>query len=125
MVEDVSSIALGGYYNRAKDLIVISDKENDTRKALVMLHEYSHALLHNTSAPSLPREVKEFEAQTLAVRLMQHYGFPIPHNEQEYIVSYLTVACQNPAFKMDESLNRLAKQFIYARDRITAQLNEI
>lgn len=125
MVEDVSSIALGGYYNRAKDLIVISDKENDTRKALVMLHEYSHALLHNTSAPSLHREVKEFEAQTLAVRLMQHYGFPLPHNEQEYIVSYLTVACQNPAFKMDESLNRLAKQFIYAKDRITAQLNEI
>lgn len=61
----------------------------------------------------------------MAVRLMQHYGFPIPHNEQEYIVSYLTVACQNPAFKMDESLNRLAKQFIYAKDRITAQLNEI
>lgn len=90
-----------------------------------MLHEYSHALLHNTAAPGLPREVKEFEAQTLAVRLMQHYGFPIPPNEQEYVVSYLSAACQHPSFELDRSLERMAKQFSHARERITIQLSEI
>ena len=121
-VEDVTSISLGGYYNKHSNCIVISDKENDTRKAIVMLHEYAHALLHNTSAPTLPKEVKEFEAQTLAVRLMQHYGFPIPNNEQEYIVSYLTKACQCPSFEIDRSLDRMAKQFNHAAERISAQL---
>lgn len=124
-VEDITSISVGGYYVPSQNSIVISDKENDTRKAIVMLHEYSHALLHNTAAPGLPREVKEFEAQTLAVRLMQHYGFPIPPNEQEYVVSYLSAACQHPSFELDRSLERMAKQFSHARERITIQLSEI
>ncbi len=124
--EDISSISVGGYYDRTNNQIVISDKEQDTRKAIVMLHEYSHALLHNTSQPTLPTEVKEFEAQTLAVKLMQHYGFEVDGNEKDYILSYLKKAVGlGDQFAMDKSLERINKQFSHARERISAQLEVI
>lgn len=121
--EDVSSISLGGYYDRMENRIVISDKEQDTRKAIVMLHEYSHALLHNTCQPTIPTAVKEFEAQTLAVKLMQHYGFEIDNNEKNYILTYLERAVSlGDGFELDKSLERINKQFSHADDRISSQL---
>lgn len=126
MIEDVTSISMGGYYTPTANKIVISDKEQDTRKAIVMLHEYSHALLHNSSQPTLATEVKEFEAQTLAVKLMQHYGFEVDGNEKDYIVSYLKKAVElGDQFAMDKSLERINRQFAHASERISAQLEWI
>lgn len=124
-VEDVTSIALGGYFVPATNSIVVSDKEQDTNKALVMLHEYAHALLHNAQAVDKPKEtaIKEFEAQGLAITLMEHYACPISENDKQMLVQHLQEAIvQHPDFAIEKSLEKMNKAFGHASERIGQQL---
>ena len=121
--EDLASISLGGYFSPTENAIRINQLEQDSHAAVIMLHEYSHALLHNTSIPDIPTAVKEFEAQGTAVMLLQHYGFSVDAQDQKYLVDYLTKSInENPDFKIEKSLTRMSKQFAHARERIDQQL---
>lgn len=121
--EDLASISLGGYFSPTENAIHINQLEQDSHAAVVMLHEYSHALLHNTSSPDIPTAVKEFEAQGTAVMLLKHYGFSVDAQDQKYLVNYLTKSInENPDFKIEKSLTRMSKQFAHARERLDQQL---
>ncbi len=121
--DDLASISMGGYFSPDTNSIHINQLEQDSHAAVVMLHEYSHALLHNTSSPDLPTAVKEFEAQGTAVMLLKHYGCTIEALEQKYLVDCLTKAInENPDFKIEKSLTRMGKQFAHAKERIDQQL---
>lgn len=121
--EDLASISMGGYFSPSENMIHINRLEQDSHAAIVLLHEYSHALLHNTSSPTLSTAVKEFEAQGTAVMLLQHYGFSVEAQDQKYLVDYLTKAIhETPDFKIEPSLSRMSKQFTHARERISQQL---
>ena len=121
----MNSISIGGYYNRADNTIHINALEKDTTAASVMLHEYSHALLHNGSASTLPTEIKEFEAQGTAVMLLKHYGFSVTQQDQNYLVSYMERAAKIDGFDLQKSLDRMGKSYAHAIERINDQMNTI
>lgn len=121
----MNSISIGGYYNRADNTIHINALEKDTTAASVILHEYSHALLHNGSAATLPTEIKEFEAQGTAVMLLKHYGFSVTQQDQRYLASYMEKATKTEEFDLQKSLDRMGKSYAHAIERINEQLNTI
>ena len=119
--EPLISISLDGYYDKVENSIHINNLAKDTVAASTILHEYSHALLHCTSAPELPKEVKEFEAQGMAVMLLKHYGFSVSQQDQKYLVDYLSRATMCKDFDLGKSLTRMGQQFRHAVERIDEQ----
>lgn len=119
--EPLISISLDGYYDKVENSIHINNLAKDTVAASTILHEYSHALLHCTSAPELPKEVKEFEAQGMAVMLLKHYGFSVSQQDQKYLVDYLSRATMCKDFDLGKSLTRMGQQFRHTVERIDEQ----
>lgn len=119
--ESLTSISIGGYYSRADNSIHINSLARDTEAASTILHEYAHALLHCGSAATLPKEVKEFEAQGTAVMLLQHYGLTVTAKDQEYLVTYLGRATALKEFDIAQSLARMGQQYCHAMKRIDEQ----
>ncbi len=108
--EDLTSISLKGYYNRADDTIHLSNKLNDSARLEVMCHELAHGVLHKTSTQ--PTEIKEFEAECFAAMLKRKMGYPVSEESKRYISSYYKKAiAKNPKFECNATLDRLSKAF--------------
>lgn len=109
--EDLSSIALKGYYNRADDTIHINSLLEDSGRLEVMCHELAHGILHKTSTQ--PTEIKEFEAECFASMLKRKMGFPVSEESKRYISQYYNkIGAKNIGkFDMNKTLDRLSKAF--------------
>lgn len=119
--ESLRSIALHGYYDRKAKDITINALLGGTAKATVMAHEFSHALLHQTSTDT--KAVKEFEAQALALTVMYKYGLPVDQSEHGYLADYFKAAEKEAqekgtSFDLELSLNRIAKQAAFIDEKL-------
>ena len=80
-----------GYYNKLKDMIVVSADMDDKQVVKTLAHEYAHSLLHKqTEKPQFQREV---EAESLAFVICDHFGIDTSDYSFTYVAAY---ASENP-----------------------------
>lgn len=106
--DNLSSIALNGFYRPATDEIVISDILKDSRKLAVLCHELAHGLMHKTSTQ--PKAVKEFEAEGLAVMFLSRMGLPVEDHNRMYIKSYYEKIDQEQ-YNIEDSFARMQRAY--------------
>ena len=123
--ENMSSIALHGYYDKADDSIHINSTLNDSKKLETMAHELAHGVLHKTSTQ--PTEVKEFEAESFGTMLKRKLGFPVSEESKRYIKNYFSESkfVTKGKFNMDETLSRLSKAFKHTSTGIDKKIEEM
>ena len=91
--EDISSGAKG-YYQVEENRIALQKDMSDVQTIKTLLHELSHAMLHNKlkkEAEKTDRATKEIEAESTAYIVCRHYGM----DTSEYSFSYVAGWAQN------------------------------
>lgn len=123
--EDLSSISLHGYYNKADDSIHINSLLEDSKRLETMCHELAHGVLHKTSTQ--PTEIKELEAESFAAMLKRKMGFPVSEESKRYIKQYATKCnkLQGGKFEMGKTLDRLSKAFNHVTDGIESTMTSM
>lgn len=123
--EDLSSISLHGYYNRADDSIHINSLLEDSERLRTMCHELAHGVLHKTSTQ--PVEIMEFEAECFSAMLKRKMGFPISEESKRYIKQYFTKSnvLNNGKFDMSKTLDRLSKTFNHISNGIDTTISNM
>lgn len=116
--KELRSITLHGFYDREAKDITINSRLDDTAKATVIVHEFAHGLLHQTSKD--PTSVKEFEAQALALTILRKYDFPLEENERSYLTSYFKSAQKEESFDLEKSISCISKQVDFIDRHLSA-----
>lgn len=118
--EDVTEKGVGGYYSPKTNDIVISNTENknDSMKFRVLIHEYSHAKLHNLESElkDLPRGHKEAQAESVAYIVSKYYGL----NTDDISLGYIATWSQDigVARKAIEEVQKVANEIILTIDEL-------
>lgn len=90
--EDVTEKGVGGYYDKIKNEIVISNSmnKNDSEKFRVLIHEYAHALLHgfDKEFEDVDRGHKEAQAESVAYVVSHYYGLDTSDISNGYIATW-------------------------------------
>lgn len=85
--EDISSIALRGYYNPTDNRIVVNELLNDTQRLSTLSHEIGHALeQHGVRDISTAQE--EFEADSISILLQSHFGIELTESRKEHLAGH-------------------------------------
>ena len=123
---DMPSSACKGYYNQFDKNIVVRLGMGESQTIKTMLHELSHAMLHDKDIGSqkeqpLDRRTKEVEAESVAYVVCQHYGI----DTSDYSFGYVSGWCANSELsELKESLNIIQKTAANIIDGIQEQLRE-
>lgn len=87
--KDLSSISLKGYCEPENKYIALNDKLKDTEKLSTLLHEFSHGILHTTSAvQTRGTSAIEFEAESLNIMLHIKTNLEVPESSKRYITNH-------------------------------------
>lgn len=127
--EDISSIALRGYYNPTDNRIVVNELLNDTQRLSTLSHEIGHALeQHGVRDISTAQE--EFEADSISILLQSHFGIELTESRKEHLAGHYRkfmdeIRTANPEIdedglikKVDEALQESMEVFRNNIDQI-------
>lgn len=84
--EDLSSIAIRGFYNREDHRIALNHLMEDTMNLSTMSHELGHALLHNHKTEKSLSQI-EFEGDAISVMLHKQYGMELTDARKSHLAS--------------------------------------
>lgn len=100
-----------GYFDMAENKIVINAAESEQQTIKTLIHEITHAKLHNRQAlaemsKQFDRNTKEVQAESVAYVVCEHYGL----NTLEYSVPYIASWSKNQEIsEMKNSLDVIQK----------------
>lgn len=133
--EDISSIALRGYYNPTDNRIVVNELLNDTQRLSTLSHEIGHALeQHGVRDISTAQE--EFEADSISILLQSHFGIELTEPRKEHLAGHYRkfmdeIRTANPEIdeeglikKVDEALQASMEVFRNNIDQINQFVEE-
>ena len=123
--EKMRSLTMRGYYNSMENRIALNERLQDSDAVKTLAHEYAHALLHRTSTQ--PPAVKEFEAESVAMMIVERFGLETNFTTQyskEYIGQYLEAAVKTEGFDMEASLSRINRQFHFIGEKLEKYMEE-
>ena len=133
--EDISSIALRGYYNPTDNRIVVNELLNDTQRLSTLSHEIGHALeQHGVRDISTAQE--EFEADSISILLQSHFGIELTESRKEHLAGHYrkfidVIRTANPEIdeeglikKVDEALQASMEVFRNNIDQINQFVEE-
>lgn len=133
--EDISSIALRGYYNPTDNRIVVNELLNDTQRLSTLSHEIGHALeQHGVRDISTAQE--EFEADSISILLQSHFGIELTESRKEHLAGHYRkfmdeIRTANPEIdeeglikKVDEALQASMEVFRNNIDQINQFVEE-
>ncbi len=133
--EDISSIALRGYYNPTDNRIVVNELLNDTQRLSTLSHEIGHALAqHGVREISTAQE--EFEADSISILLQSHFGIELTESRKEHLAGHYRkfmdeIRTANPEIdeeglikKVDEALQASMEVFRNNIDQINQFVEE-
>ena len=133
--EDISSIALCGYYNPTDNRIVVNELLNDTQRLSTLSHEIGHALeQHGVRDISTAQE--EFEADSISILLQSHFGIELTESRKEHLAGHYRkfmdeIRTANPEIdedglikKVDEALQASMEVFRNNIDQINQFVEE-
>lgn len=84
--EDLSSIAIRGFYNREEHRIALNHLMADTMNLSTMSHELGHALLHNHKTEKSISQI-EFEGDAISIMLQKQYGMELTDARKSHLAS--------------------------------------
>ncbi|VYT33147.1 Uncharacterised protein [Tyzzerella nexilis] len=84
--EDLSSIAIRGFYNREEHRIALNHLMADTMNLSTMSHELGHALLHNHKTEKSISQI-EFEEDAISIMLQKQYGIELTDARKSHLAS--------------------------------------
>jgi hypothetical protein len=110
-VEEIEDARCEGRYMRREHRIIIQASNTDVQKLSTLFHEAAHAFLHFIGAKDDPqsRELRELEAESVAVIVSQHIGLERP-SSFDYLASWR--ATTEDLTKFAERITNTAKQLI-------------
>lgn len=85
--ENVSSIALKGYYVPATHKIVLNELMEDTVALSTMTHELGHALIHRESQ-NLSEAQIEFEGDAMSIMLQKRYDIALTEGRKSHLADH-------------------------------------
>lgn len=76
-----------GFYSLDQKKIVVDDRLSERQTLKTLIHELSHALLHNTDIPDAPKDspTREVQAESVAYIVCQYFGI----DSSEYSFGYI------------------------------------
>lgn len=120
---NLSSVALRGYFNPATNSISISGNYNDTTRLSILTHELGHAMLHKSPETEKPAVQTEFEADAVSIMLHTYMGIEIAESRQRHISDTLKAWKNSPDFQ-PEKLTESLKQTHDAYQQVVKQINQ-
>lgn len=124
MEQELNTIELKGFYSVTDSNITINSLLGDTAKIDTLCHELAHAVLHKGT--NSPIEIKEFEAECLAVMLNHRFNIDVSDNSIRYIQKYFkNIESKNPDNLKDiisKSFERLKKEYTYISEKIQEKI---
>lgn len=133
--EDISSIALRGYYNPTDNRIVVNELLNDTQRLSTLSHEIGHALEQH-GVRDISTAQKEFEADSISILLQSHFGIELTESRKEHLAGHYRkfmdeIRTANPEIdeeglikKVDEALQASMEVFRNNIDQINQFVEE-
>ena len=85
-LQEISREGVRGFYNHDTHSIVIRKGMNQYQTLKTEIHEVAHSLLHQKTSEFIPKEQKEFEAESVAYIVCQNYGV----DTSDYTFAYLS-----------------------------------
>ncbi len=124
---NLSSVALRGYYDPENNEISISKNFDDTTKLSILSHETGHAVMHKSSkANKKPTAQIEFEADAVSIMLHTYMGIEIVESRQRHISNALKEMQKSTDYTpemLTKSLEQSHKAFKDIVDGINQEFN--
>lgn len=110
LTQDVTSIALRGFFRPSDNTITLSDKLNDTERLSTLSHELGHAMAFAADAKkeqALPSEVRELEADGVSIMLQTTCGFPLTQSRITHFANAYRACMQREDFSFEAFLKNV------------------
>ncbi len=120
-VTDLRSISLYGHYIPSKHIIELNNRLDDSRRLEVLLHEMSHAILHQDQKENSKKFIQqiEFEADSLAIMMQNKFGFELSDSSKRHLSGQFKVLSQSKDFNFDDILKNVSEYFKKHIDPLT------
>ena len=90
-----------GYYSKAEGKIVIKAGMPEAQTIKTLIHEIAHNILHNDVFCTIPREVKEIQAESTAYMVCKELGIDTDDYTFEYVASWAQMDLKTLTEQMD------------------------
>ena len=114
------SIDIAGYCSFEEQRIVVRSGLSQVQTAKTVLHEITHAILHN-EGDAKTRAEKELEAESAAFVICSHYGI----DTSEYTFPYLASWCRQERDKLERCLDAIQKHAFSVIEQLDASMLEL
>lgn len=118
--ENIASPNVRGYCSFEEQRIVVRSGLSQVQTAKTVLHEITHAILHN-EGDSKTRAEKELEAESAAFVICSHYGI----DTSEYTFPYLASWCRQERDKLERCLDAIQKHAFSVIEQLDASMLEL
>lgn len=118
-IETIDKDGVKGFFTHNDNRIVIGDKNNETERNAVTLHEMAHADLHYKNH-DISRQMKEVQAEAVAFIVGQNFGIETDISSFHYIASW---SAGRDLKELEDSLDVILKQSNKLMDEIKDELD--
>ena len=118
--ENIASPNVRGYCSFEEQRIVVRSGLSQVQTAKTVLHEITHAILHN-EGDAKTRAEKELEAESAAFVICSHYGI----DTSEYTFPYLASWCRQERDKLERCLDAIQKHAFSVIEQLDASMLEL
>lgn len=108
------------YCSFEEQRIVVRSGLSQVQTAKTVLHEITHAILHN-EGDAKTRAEKELEAESAAFVICSHYGI----DTSEYTFPYLASWCRQERDKLERCLDAIQKHAFSVIEQLDASMLEL
>jgi antirestriction protein ArdC len=117
---NIASPNVRGYCSFEEQRIVVRSGLSQVQTAKTVLHEITHAILHNEGDAKTTAE-KELEAESAAFVICSHYGI----DTSEYTFPYLASWCRQERDKLERCLDAIQKHAFSVIEQLDASMLEL
>lgn len=120
--EPVSGSA-NGYYSQKEKRIVVDSSLSGQQKIKTLVHEISHAMLHDSTIPDVPKDAgtREVQAESIACVICSYYGLDTSSYSFGYIAGWSSGRETKELKKSLETISRTSGSLIAQTDQALAR----
>lgn len=112
-----------GYYSQNEKRIVVDSSLSGQQKLKTLTHEISHALLHDSTIPGVPKDARtrEVQAESIACVICSYYGLDTSNYSFGYIASWSSGKNTKELMQSLEVISQTSNNLIIKTDQILAR----
>lgn len=115
-----------GFYSLDKKEITVDSNISEKQSLKTLIHEMSHAILHNTDIPDAPKDssTREVQAESIAYVVCEYFGIDTSDYSFGYIAGWSSGKDTQELKKSLETISNTANNIISETEKTLTQMKE-